>query len=257
MKNNFFQPMKCLTLLMLLSFAVLNAQAQNNTLVGTWKHTKLKMSNHEFQDIPDNIQKLKFITPGHYTMILITTNDKTPKMAFGGDYKLDGENYQETSTFNSGGPTHVGEVFKATLTFNNADEVLITYGEGENKTAEIWQRVKESLTMAANSQTAPEKLPEYPGGIAAFLQYIQANLKYPPQAVKDKIQGKVIISFIVDIDGTLTDVKVVQGIGGGCDEEAVRLFENSPKWQPGYQNNKAVKVAFTMPINFSAGKESR
>lgn len=95
-----------------------------------------------------------------------------------------------------------------------------------------------------------EVLPEFEGGMAGWSAYISKTLKYPEEAKKNNISGRVIISFIVMQDGGLTDIKVLRGIGGGADEEAVRVLKESPKWRPGIQNGKTVMVAYTMPIFF-------
>lgn len=102
--------------------------------------------------------------------------------------------------------------------------------------------------------TAVEMEPSFPGGIEMFYRFLQANIKYPAKAFEDKIQGKVFISFVVEKDGSLTDIKVLRGIGGGCDEEAVRVMKTSPKWRPGIQNGRPVRVQYTMPISFTAIK---
>ena len=77
------------------------------------------------------------------------------------------------------------------------------------------------------------------------------NLKYPTEAKRNKIQGRVYISFIVEADGSLSEPKVLRGIGSGCDEEAVRVMKLSPNWIPGVQNGKKVRVNYTVPIFFS------
>ncbi len=92
--------------------------------------------------------------------------------------------------------------------------------------------------------------PEFRGETWAF--YLSHNLKYPEQALKDKVAGKVYISFIIEKDGTITNVEVAQGLGHGLDEEAVRIIKSSPKWKPGYQAKKnPVRVACVMPISFT------
>jgi protein TonB len=95
-----------------------------------------------------------------------------------------------------------------------------------------------------------EVLPEFQGGMAGWGKYLQKNLKYPPMARENNITGRVIMSFVVEKNGQLTDVKVVRGIGGGCDEEAMRVLKNAPAWKPGIQNGRPVRVAYTMPIFF-------
>ena len=92
--------------------------------------------------------------------------------------------------------------------------------------------------------------PEFPGGMEALTKYLSENIKYPEQAKKDKIQGKVYISFVVEKDGSVADAKVLRGIGGGCDEEALRVVNAMPKWTPGKQRNTPVRVQFNLPVAF-------
>lgn len=91
----------------------------------------------------------------------------------------------------------------------------------------------------------------FPGGIEAFYAYLEANIQYPAVARENNVQGKVIIVFVIDTDGSVTEVKVLQGIGSGCDEEAARVIKLSPKWTPGMQNGRAVRQQFTIPISFT------
>ena len=95
-----------------------------------------------------------------------------------------------------------------------------------------------------------ETMPEFPGGENAMYKYFVDNLKYSEQAKKEKITGKVYISFVVERDGSISNAEVLRGIGGGCDEEALRVVRNMPKWKPGTQRNKPVRVQYTLPLNF-------
>lgn len=99
--------------------------------------------------------------------------------------------------------------------------------------------------------TAVEKVPEFPGGLEQFYKFLQHNIRYPAVAFENKVQGKVFVTFVVEKDGSLTNIKEVHGIGNGCDEEAVRVMKISPKWNPGTQNGRAVRVLYTMPISFT------
>lgn len=81
-------------------------------------------------------------------------------------------------------------------------------------------------------------------------QYLQKNLHYPADARKHHIQGRVILKFVVDEDGNITDCKIAKSIGGGCDEEAMRVLKSMPSWKPGMQDGKPVKVYYTLPISF-------
>ena len=92
--------------------------------------------------------------------------------------------------------------------------------------------------------------PEFPGGMEALIKYLSENIKYPEQAKKDKIQGRVYISFVVEKDGSVADAKVLRGIGGGCDEEALRVVNAMPKWKPGMQGGKPVRVQYNLPFTF-------
>ena len=95
-----------------------------------------------------------------------------------------------------------------------------------------------------------EQMPEFPNGQETLMQYIAEQVKYPAEAKKAGAQGRVFIGFIVEPDGSLSDFKVLRGIGYGCDEEALRVVKSMPKWQPGMQRGKAVRVKYLVPVNF-------
>jgi protein TonB len=92
--------------------------------------------------------------------------------------------------------------------------------------------------------------PEFRGGNEARLKYLSKNMNYPKEARNSDIQGAIYLNFIIERDGSITNVKVIRGIGGGCDEEAARVVRNMPKWEPGLKNGKPVRVSFMMPIKF-------
>ncbi|MEQ6121675.1 energy transducer TonB [Reichenbachiella sp. MALMAid0571] len=95
-----------------------------------------------------------------------------------------------------------------------------------------------------------EDQPTPPGGMAAFYKFVGKSMKYPNQARRMGIEGRVFVQFVVDKDGTLTEIKAVKGIGAGCDEEAVRVLKSAPKWKPGKQRGRPVKVRMILPITF-------
>lgn len=97
--------------------------------------------------------------------------------------------------------------------------------------------------------------PTYTGGADAFYKFLARKVRYPKEAKKRNIQGKVILSFWVEKDGALSNIKVLKGIGGGCDEEAVRVIQLSPAWEPGSQYGLPVRVQYSMPITFSLFSE--
>ena len=92
--------------------------------------------------------------------------------------------------------------------------------------------------------------PEPEGGIAAFYDYLGEHIRYPDEARRIGISGRVFVEFVVDKDGSITQAKVVKGIGGGCDEEAVGVVMSSPKWKPGKRRGRPVKVRMTVPVFF-------
>lgn len=98
-----------------------------------------------------------------------------------------------------------------------------------------------------------EDQPEPQGGMGAFYEYVSKNLKYPSQARRMGIEGKVFVQFVVNTDGSLTDVKAIKGIGAGCDEAAVEVVKKAPKWKPGKQRGRAVRVRMVLPITFKLG----
>jgi TonB family protein len=99
--------------------------------------------------------------------------------------------------------------------------------------------------------TIVEEMPSFPGGEIARNKFLSENIVFPQLATESGIQGTVYVSFIVDSKGNITDAKILHGIGGGCDEEALRVVKMMPNWKPGRQNGKLVRVLFNMPIYFT------
>lgn len=98
--------------------------------------------------------------------------------------------------------------------------------------------------------TIVEQRPEPVGGMKAFYRYVADEMEYPAIAKRNNIQGKVYLRFVVNQTGAIANVEVLKGIGGGCDEEAIRVLENAPKWNPGKQRGRAVSVYMTLPMIF-------
>jgi len=110
-----------------------------------------------------------------------------------------------------------------------------------------------STTNQDNSQIfmVVEEMPSFPGGEKAMYKYIGEKIKYPEQAKNEGIEGRVFISFVVEKDGSITEVELLRGIGGGCDEVAIEVIQSMPKWLAGKQKGKEVRVKYRMPIKFS------
>jgi len=96
-----------------------------------------------------------------------------------------------------------------------------------------------------------EVMPEFEGGQIGFMKYIAKQVKYPRKAKSLGVEGKVFVAFVIDKEGNITEVKTIKGIGVGCDEEAERVIRSAPKWKPGKQRGKAVKVKMVLPIHFT------
>lgn len=98
--------------------------------------------------------------------------------------------------------------------------------------------------------TVVEHPASFPGGEKAFSSYLLKNIQYPQEARNMKIQGKVDLTFVVEKDGSLSSIKVVHGLGSGCDQEAVRVLKASPKWRPARQKGRIVRQQYNLPIGF-------
>ncbi len=98
-----------------------------------------------------------------------------------------------------------------------------------------------------------ETQPNPPGGMSGWNKYLADNLKYPTQARRMGVEGTVIVVFVINTDGSIQDVEVLRGIGGGCDEEAVKIVKAAPKWEPGKQRGKPVRTRMRLPIRFKLG----
>lgn len=108
----------------------------------------------------------------------------------------------------------------------------------------IEEPIEEPIVLFSETQATPK------GGYKAFYKYIAEHLKYPAQARRTGIEGRVFIQFVVEKDGSLTDIKVIKGIGAGCDEEAVRVLKNAPQWNPGKQRGNPVRIRRSIPVLF-------
>ena len=119
------------------------------------------------------------------------------------------------------------------------ETIVVQAEEPKEETDEVFTVVEESA--------APK------GGMQAFYKFVGEKIKYPAQARRMGIEGRVFVEFVINKDGSLTDVRAIKGIGAGCDEEAVRIVQSSPPWSPGKQRGKPVKQRYTLPIIFKLG----
>ena len=101
-----------------------------------------------------------------------------------------------------------------------------------------------------------ENEPEFPGGSDSLYAYIARNIKYPETAKKEKIEGRVFVTFVIEKDGQVSSAKILRDIGGGCGEEAIRVVKSMPKWKPGTQRGNPVRFQFNLPVSFMLGKDA-
>ncbi len=138
------------------------------------------------------------------------------------------------------------------------DDDLSIDAEADDNTAMEEYKAPVVATQAAEEEVAEaeiftvvEDAPAYPGGDESRIKFLMDNIKYPQMAKESGIQGTVYVTFVVEKNGSVTDVRVLRGIGGGCDEEAIRVIQAMPSWNPGKQRGKPVRVQFNMPIKFT------
>ena len=125
---------------------------------------------------------------------------------------------------------------------------------------ESYELTREGTPPAEEGTAATEKkaevllvaevMPQFPGGQSELMKYLSNNMKYPATAQENSIQGRVVVNFVVNSDGSISDAQVTRGVDPALDQEAIRLIESMPKWTPGQQNGKAVNVKYTLPIQF-------
>lgn len=132
------------------------------------------------------------------------------------------------------------EVEEIEISFDAIDIVEIVVANMDEPPEEVVEVVKDFV----------ETMPSFPGGLSEFYKFVRKNLDYPAQARRLQIEGKVFVHFVVDKNGGLSDIKIVRGIGAGCDNEVLRIINISPKWNPGKQRGRPVNVRMMMPITF-------
>lgn len=126
----------------------------------------------------------------------------------------------------------------------DAKEEVVAPVSPEAKEAPADSTAKEEVFMVA------EQMPEFPGGMKELLKFLQDNLKYPENAMKNNVQGRVIVQFVVEKDGTPTEFKVLRSVDPDLDAEALRVLQTMPKWKPGMQRGEVVRVKYTVPVSF-------
>jgi len=127
-------------------------------------------------------------------------------------------------------------------------EITKVAGEGEDVHSRNKIAVPSPTTVTPVKN--PDEWPEYPGGKKALQEYLSRNIRYPAMAAEAGIEGQVVVSFVVNETGEIADIKLIRKVGGGCDEEALRVIGAMPKWKPGKKGGRAVKVYYLLPVSF-------
>ena len=129
---------------------------------------------------------------------------------------------------------------------------LLSFGFMANAMAQHFDEGEEVIEQSESDEVfyVAEKMPSFPGGQDALFDFIEKNIKYPKGAEECGIQGRVLVTFIVKKDGSLSDVRVAKSVDPSLDKEAVRIIKSMPKWNPGIHRGKYVNVKFTLPVTF-------
>lgn len=120
----------------------------------------------------------------------------------------------------------------------------------ENELEAVEEETLENALVEESVFDAVEQMPEFPGGRDQLIKYYESNLRYPKVAIENGIQGRVIVQFIVNTDGSISDATVIRSVDPACDEEALRVINSMPHWTPGQTNGKNVRVRYTLPVAF-------
>ena len=145
-----------------------------------------------------------------------------------------------------------------TLKYNGNTVLQIVEDQDQKKTATPETEEQKEFTVEGTYTSDPflpvfdvvEEMPQFPGGASALLEFLSKNIRYPKEAFDANKGGRVIASFVIETDGSISEVKVVKSVEPSLDEEAIRVINAMPNWTPGKQSGKAVRVKYTVPINF-------
>ena len=141
-----------------------------------------------------------------------------------------------------------------TITATTDGEIIETEGMVElNDTLDWWEEDFPALWAddeELDVYQIVEQMPAFPGGEEKLIEFVSKNVEYPQEAKEKGVQGRVFVGFVVEKDGSVGDVKLLRGIGHGCDEEALRVVQGMPKWKPGMHNGEFVRVSYQIPIHF-------
>jgi TonB family protein len=185
---------------------------------------------------------------------VIVTADPQCDIYIDGEYKAKGswEGRLFVKTYRFEARMEACEPSVKDVTLEKGNDVTITLDMPKQETTEVETvetMVKEEVVEEEVLKVV-EVMPVFPGGAGKMMEYISKNIVYPTYAFDNGIQGRVFVSFVVERDGSISNVKAMRGIGFGCDEEAIRVIQSMPKWKPARQRGETVRCSYTIPIVF-------
>jgi TonB family protein len=151
---------------------------------------------------------------------------------------------------------------QVTFKKSNYKERALTFDVTEGQTATIMESLEKTVVeplhadgTSGNTTTEEafmvvEQMPEFPGGMAKLMEYLSQNVRYPALAMQQRVQGRVVVEFVVNKDGSISEESILRSVHPLLNEEALRVVKNMPKWSPGMQRGKAVRVRYTVPVLF-------
>lgn len=185
---------------------------------------------------------------------VIVTTDPQCDIYIDGEYKAKGswEGRLFVKTYRFEARMEACEPSVKDVTLEKGSDVTITLDMPKQETTEVETvetMVKEEVVEEEVLKVV-EEMPVFPGGAGKMMEYIAKNIVYPTYAIENGIQGRVFVTFVVERDGSISNVKAMRGIGFGCDEEAIRVIQSMPKWKPARQRGETVRCSYTIPILF-------
>ena len=230
-----------------LGFKTLEGDYKNGNRVGSWKHYFIHSNVLSSETISNDSETLLYTSYDSATQNLSNkTIYKDGDICYEWKYS-NGDSFLTETTY-----TEEKKGKSKTVHYANGKiSAKYTYQDGKEIAHECFDlngsKVVCDTTGSGKTFLYVEKMPAAPYSLN---EYLAKNIHYPKYARKKNIEGRVVVKFVVDEDGSISNVEVKKGIGGGCDEEAIRVVSEMPPWNPGAQNGKLVRVYFTLPIHF-------
>ncbi len=223
---------------------------KNGRMVGHYKQYFKSSNSINFEEVANDSQTL-------YRITYDSVNQKVTSKSFFMDGKFSTKwQFASTDSFLVEQNTYSEDKKLKTSVIYYPNHIIRSkkeFNDGKLVSQNCFDAIGKSITCDTSEMNKPiiyTFVEQMPLSAYNIKEYLATNLKYPKEARKNNIEGRVVIKFIVNEDGTISDAQIAKGIGGGCDEEALRVVSEMPPWKPGRQNGKSVSVTFTLPIVF-------